>query len=141
MSSRRSTSGDGGLTLIEMLIVLSIIAIAAGATVLSLAPRRGNATEAEARLLATTMQAAVDRSIATGARSTLAVDETGYAIGGGARHALPPDTSLGGTTGRDLSLGFNEGQPFDLIVAHGRDRWAVSFDGLRAVAVPAKDAG
>lgn len=140
MSNRRAT-GEDGLTLIEMLIVLSIIAIAAGATVLALAPRRGNATEAEARLLATTMQAAVDRSIATGARPVLIVDDRGYAIGGGARHPLPPDTSLVSAAGRDLSLGFDEARPFDLVIARDRDRWTVSFDGLRVVTTAAKDGG
>lgn len=131
--------GDNGLTLIEMLIVLAIIAVAAGATVLSLAPRRGSVAEAEARQLATAIQRAVDRSIATGARDALTIDATGYTVGAGARHALPPETALSGAAGPVQPLGFDGGRPFDVVVTHGGDRWIVSFDGLRAVAAPAKD--
>ena len=127
---------EQGLTLLEMLIVLVVIAVAAGATTLSLAPRRGNATEAEARLLAEAIQAGVDRGIATGAREALVADDTGYAVGSGGRHVLPSGTTLGGMTG-PLSLAFDGGRPFDLVIVRGDDRWRVSFDGLRAAATVA----
>lgn len=130
---------DLGLTLLEMLIVLAVIAVAAGATVLALSPRRGDATEVEARLLATAIQAAVDRSIATGGRDVLVLDDGGYALGSGPRHALPPDTVLSGAATSALPLAFDEARPFDLTVAHGSDRWTVSFDGLRAVAATARN--
>ncbi len=128
-NSRRTR--DLGLTLLETLIVLAVIAIVSGATALTLAPRHGNATEVEARVLATTIQAAVDRSIVTGSRDVLVVDDRGYGLRGGVYHPLPAGTTLAGAGDGDLSLGFDDGLPFDLIVSAGSDRWTVSFDGLR----------
>ena len=137
MTDRAATGDDSGLTLIEMLVVLAIIAVAAGATVLSIAPHRGNSTEAEAQRLAATIQNAADRSIATGARDLLTVDAMGYAIDG-VHHPLPPGTTLSSTAGSDLPLAFDSARPFDVVVTAGVDRWVVSFDGLRAVATAAK---
>lgn len=134
-----AATGDAGLTLLEMLIVLAVIAIATGATVLSLSPRRGNPTEVEARRLATTIQVAVDRSIATGANAALVVDAHGYAAAGGPRHPLPTDIVLSGAPGPALALTLDGAVPFDLVVARGGDAWRVAFDGVRAVAVPARD--
>jgi len=131
---RRLPDRDAGLTLLETLIVLAVIAVVTGATVLSLSPRRDSATEAEARRLATTIQAAVDRSIATGSHDLLVVDDTGYALAG-VRHALPAGTAVTGLPPAGVSLGFATGHPFTLVVAAGGDRWMVAFDGLRAAAV------
>ena len=138
MTDCRPTGDDRGLTLIEMLVVLAIIAVAAGATVLSLAPHQGNATEAEARRLAAAIQTATDRSIATGARDALTVDARGYAIGG-VHHPLPTGTMLDSAAGSDLPVAFDDARPFDLVVTAGSDRWVVSFDGLRAAATATKN--
>ncbi len=101
-------------------------------------PPRGTVAEAEARRLAATIQAAVDRSIATGSRDALVADDGGYAVGG-VRHALPDGTALTGVPPGGVALGFDDGRPFALVVAAGPDRWTVAFDGLRAVAARAPD--
>ncbi len=121
-----------------MLIVLAVIAIATGATLLSLGPRRGDPVEVEARRLAATIGAAADRSIATGAETAIVVDPRGYAITGAARHELPSGIALRGAAGPVLPLTLAGGHPFDLIVTQGTTAWRVSFDGVRAGATVAE---
>ena len=132
-------AADLGLTLVEMVVVLAVLAVAAGATGLSLAPPRGSAPEAAARRLAATMSTATDAALATGGHPLLVVDAGGYRLAGRPRTALPAGTTLRGAAGttvgdaaRALPLGPDDGAPFDLVVADGRDRWRVRFDGLRA---------
>ncbi len=125
--------GDRGLTLIEMLVVLAILAVATGASLLSVGARRGDATAATARHLAAAIQAAADRSLATGATALLVTARDGYGLG--ADHiALPVGTTVAGTA-PTMRVAFG-GEPFALLVAHGGDRWTVAFDGVEAVATP-----
>lgn len=132
-------SDNVGLTLLEMLIVLAVIAIATGATLLSLGPRRGDPVEVEARRLAATIAAAADRSIATGTEAAIVADPRGYTVTGVGRHDLAADIELRGAGGAALPLTVEAGRPFDLIVAHGAAAWRVAFDGVRASAAVAKD--
>ena len=135
---RRLTVADAGLTLLEMLVVLAIIAIATGATLLTLGPRRGDPVEVEARQLATAIGAATDRSIATGAATAIVADPHGYTVTGGARHELAADVELRGAVGVALPLALDAARPFDLVVAHGATAWRVAFDGIRASTAVAK---
>jgi general secretion pathway protein H len=127
-------AADAGLTLLEMLIVLAVIAVATGATALSLGPRRDGAPAATARQLAAAIQAAADRSIATGARDVLVVDRDGYTLGA-LRQPLPPDLVVDAPPAVPVAV---DGAPFDVALTDGAERWRVSFDGWRAVA--ARDA-
>ncbi len=122
-----------GLTLLEMLIVLAVIAVAAGATLLSLAPRRGDPAEVEARRLVATVQAAADRSILGGGDVVLAIDEHGYAVTGEARHTLPAGMAMHATA-RLLPLTLGRARPFDLMVTDNGLTWRVVFDGVRTTA-------
>lgn len=126
------------MTLLEMLIVLVVIAVAAGATLLSLGPRRGDPAEVEARRLAATISASADRSIATGAAAALVVDAHGYAVTGSARHDLPDGVELRGAGGPVLPLGLDASRPFDLVVVARGDGWRVAFDGVRVDTVAAR---
>ncbi len=127
---------DDGLTLLEMLIVLAVIAVATGMTTMSFGPHRDDATAAEARVLAAAISRAADRSLTTGTRAVLVVEADGYALAG-ARHALPAGTTLDGA-----SLGVPlvaDGRPFVVALRHGSDRWRIAFDGIRATATRAED--
>jgi general secretion pathway protein H len=137
--ARRLVSDDVGLTLLEMLIVLAVIAIATGATLLSFGSRRGDPVEVEARRLAATIAAATDRSIATGNEAAIITDPHGYTVTGAIRHELASDLELRGAVGTSLPLTLDAARPFDLIVAHGATAWRVAFDGVRASAAAAKD--
>ncbi|MBV8972371.1 MAG: prepilin-type N-terminal cleavage/methylation domain-containing protein [Sphingomonadaceae bacterium] len=129
-ADRGAAAADAGLTLIEMLVVLAILAVATGASVLSLAPR-GDATAAAARRLARTIQAAADRSLATGHAAVLVTTGGGYGIDD-AHTALPPETRITGAVPA-VRVAFG-GEPFALIVARGHERWTVAFDGAEAAA-------
>lgn len=131
MSARRQR--DSGMTLVEVLVVLAVVGIAAGASVLSLSPPRGDATGAAARRLAAAIQAAADRSITTGAVTILAAAPGGYGIG--PTHVdLPPGTHLA-TSVPAVRIAF-DGQPFALVVERGSEHWTVAFDGMDAAATP-----
>jgi general secretion pathway protein H len=67
------------MTLVEVLVVLSIIGIATGATVLSLnGANRASRSEAEARRLAQNLNLAMDEALADGAPLALVWDARGY---------------------------------------------------------------
>lgn len=129
MSEARQAT-DAGLTLLEMVIVLAVIAVVSGAAVVALAPTRGDAVEAEARRLAAAVQSEADRTLAVGETSALVVETGAYRVGSAPSRALPPDVHV--TPAGTIALG--EGRPFVLAFAGARTRWQVAFDGLRAVA-------
>jgi general secretion pathway protein H len=74
-----SPSSEAGLTLIEMLIVLAIIGVAAGATTLGIgAATRAPSVETEARRLATRLQAAGDDAMLGDRTIAFTVEKHGY---------------------------------------------------------------
>ncbi len=125
--------GDAGMTLVEVLVVLAIIAVAGSASVLSLVPRADDVTAAAAHHLAAALQTAADRSLATGKAATLVMDGNGYTLGA-VRTALPSTISIA-ASGSTMRVGLG-GDAFAVIVGRGDNRWTVAFDGVEAAATP-----
>ncbi len=132
---RRATPPDreAGLTLVEVLVVLAVIAIAGSASVLSLAPRRDSAVEGAARQLAAAIQSSADRSLVTGGAVALVLAKSGYRIGT-VQTELPPGATLAGTS-PTARIAFG-GEPFALNLVRGSDRWTIAFDGIETAATP-----
>lgn len=144
---------DAGFTLVEMLVVLAIIAVAAGAVSIGVGGvTRAPSVEAEARRLATRLQAASDDAMLGDRLVAFTVEEHGYGFATfGADGKLMPRT--------DDALGFHRlpsgivmtlsvrppvvlgvdgvGRPMAATIESGGRRWVVTFDGLTARAVPA----
>lgn len=153
MQSRpASRTPDAGVTLVEMLVVLAIIGVAAGAIGLSVAPGdRAGRAEAEAVRLAASLRVAVDGALLSGQPAALIWTDQGY------RFQL---WSLSGQTWRDgesirafappLAMTRRDGAPAAPVLIdpagtgglvefalHGKGApWLVRFDGFSAVAVP-----
>jgi len=141
------------MTLIEMMVVLTIIAVAASATVLGIgAATRAPGAEAEARRLSSRLQSAVDEAMVTDQPLAFTWDASGYAFlrreggswresedEGHARHRLPAGMKI--SMGRHvppLLLGVDgSGVPATIGLVAGQDRWLVVYDGLVATPVPA----
>ena len=136
-----------GMTLVEMLVVLAIIGVAAGAVALGLGSAdRGNAVEAEARQLAAKLRLAADEAMVRDAPLAFAHDPHGYGFVGGhgdssafARHDLPRGMIL--DAGRDaapLPIALDAASPpIKARIARGGRAWAVSYDGLNVTVGPA----
>ena len=146
---------EAGMTLIEMLIVLAIIAVMAGAVSLGMGSvTRAPSVETEARRLATRLQAAADdamlgdRTIAFTAqkngygfaemqRSGAAVPRTDEAIG---FHKLPGGMVLTLSVRPPVVLGVDgAGKPMQAIIESGQKRWTVVYDGMTVRAFPAAE--
>jgi general secretion pathway protein H len=155
MPQRRVPHADAGLTLIEMLIVLVIIGIAAGAVSLSVsAVTRAPSVETEARRLATRLQAAADDAMLGDRIIAFTVRKDGYGfatmINGKAIprtddalgfHRLPAGMVVTLNVAPPVVLGVDgSGQPLAATVESGSQRWMVSYDGMTATAVPAPPA-
>lgn len=144
---------EAGLTLIEMLIVLAIVGVAAGATTLGIgAATRAPSVETEARRLATRLQAAADdamlgdRVVAFTAQkhgygfATIAADgktvpRTDDAL---AYHQLPAGITVTLNAQPPVVLGVDgSGKPMSAIIESGAQRWLVSYDGMTATAIRA----
>lgn len=158
-SARRSTSlrtngaglREAGFTLVEMLAVLAVIGVAAGATALGIgAATRAPSAEAEARRLSARIQAAADEAMVADRTLGLAWDGRGYSVvaldggpplsGGGAqRTTLPAGMTLAVTgAASPMTLGSDGGGvPFAASLANATDRWRIGYDGLRATAIRA----
>ena len=134
IQTRRIGAGQQGMTLLEMLIVLTIIAVVSAATILTLAPRRGNSTEAAARRLATEVQLAADAAIVSGAPATLTIAANRYRLSDEPWHALSGELRFADETARSLSYDLANGRPFVVGLVSPSDHWRVAFDGARAVA-------
>lgn len=143
---------ERGMTLIEMLIVLTIIGIAAGAVALGMgAVTRAPTVESEARRLASRLEAAGDDAMLGDQMIAFTVDQHGYGFANMSGGALTPRT--------DAALGFHQlpggmamtlsvkppvvlgvdgaGDPMQAVIESGKQRWQVSYDGMTATVAPA----
>ena len=143
---------DAGLTLVEMLVALAILAVMTAATMLSLGSLSREASgEEEAHRLATRLQFAADETLVTSAPMALRWDSGGYqfltwdANGGGwrrsgghdlgSRHALPAALQLARDDSRDAGpIRIEPDRPQTAIfrIDAGNAAWRVAFDGLGA---------
>ena len=142
------------MTLVEMIVVLAIVAIIAGAAALGLgALSRAPSVEAEARRFADRLQYAVDETMMGGEERALVWDETsyGFVLRDGrawrpetgerlARHRLPGGMTLDakGASPPALLGGDGIGMPFAVRVNSAGGSWLVIYDGLNATAIPAR---
>ena len=152
---------DGGITLIEVLVVLAVIGVATGVTMLGLnGTDRDTRAEAEAVRLARNLSLGVDEAILSGTPLALMWDAGGYsfvawsaadAVWGPAkpnslsrRHDLraPVGLSLTGTSTTQpiliASSGIGPATEFELgsATGNGSPGWIVAFDGFSATAWP-----
>ena len=136
----QTRSGQAGLTLIEMMIVLVIIGVATGAATLGLgALSRDDRAEQEARRLAVAIGAGVDQALIAGTARQITWDAQGYQIGDGARHVLDAQLHLTRSDGvaEAAMISANAVAPavvFELTGPAGI--WQVAFDGLSVAVVP-----
>lgn len=144
---------ESGMTLIEMLAVLAIIAVGAGATVLGIgAATRAPSVESEARRLSSRLQSVADEAMVDDRPLAFTWDAKGYAFmsrgAGGwtidgddahAHHALPAGIRIDmGRRTPPLMLGVDgSGVPAAIGIAAGNDRWLVVYDGLSVSSIPA----
>ena len=136
---------EAGLTLIEMLVVLSIISIAAGVLILRFAGPSAADPRAEAGRLADTLSHAAETALYSGNPSALIWSAQGYRIdtfqpGLGWQPVTTPET-----LGAGLSMRRNDGHDGPLMIAPGGialparflltsadSAWRVDFNGLSA---------
>lgn len=158
-NSRRNR--DGGITLIEMLVVLAVIGVATGATMLGVnSADRDTRAEAEAVRLARNLLLGVDEALVGGTPLALIWDAGGYsfvawsegAASWGAarpttlatRHDLRAPLQLG-VNGQDTPIAVvidpsGVGHAISFVIAppalSSGPRWIVEFDGFSASAQP-----
>ena len=145
---------DTGMTLVEMLVVLAIIGVAAGAVTLGIgSATRAPSVESEARRFATQLQAAADDAMLGDRMVALTVDGGSYAFAtvtsegmipkGAPRvaaHPLPTGMEMTLSAAPPFILGIDgAAKPLVATLASGDQRWVVRYDGLTtsAVAAPA----
>ena len=135
---------DAGVTLIEMLVVLSIISVAAGVLILQFVPKASD-PRAEAEHLAETLSQAAETSLYSGNPSVLIWSADSYRIdtfkpGAGWQPAVVAQPLANG-----LTLRRNDGHDGPLMIAPGgialpakflltsaETAWRVDFNGLSA---------
>lgn len=144
---------ETGMTLIEMLIVLAIIGVAAGAVTFGMgAVTRAPSVETEARRLATRLQAAADDAMLGDRTIAFTVEKHGYgfatvtadgkavprtdeALG---FHTLPSGMVVTLSVRPPVVLGVDgAGRPMQAVIESGQQRWQVVYDGMTARAFPA----
>jgi general secretion pathway protein H len=136
-----------GMTLIEMLVVLAIIGVAAGAVTLGIgAATRAPNVEAEARRLATRLQSAADDAMLGDQLIALTIDQHGYGFaqmgakgmvprtdGALAFHTLPGGMTMIFSVAPPIILGVDgTGQPLSATISGGDQTWRVDYDGISA---------
>jgi general secretion pathway protein H len=147
----RRRNAEAGMTLVETLVVLALVAIASGAAVTGLAPRPAQTAAAEAARLAALLSLAGDAALSGGAPVALVWTAPGYAFrhAPGARGDWRPFASGPLAADRDLPAGVTlrrgDGAAPPVLLARGglaaaavldladaRGRTRVLFDGLAA---------
>ncbi len=149
-------SSEAGLTLVEVMVALAIIAVMSSVAVLAVGGMgRGATTEAEARRLAARLRLAADETMVTSRGLALQWDRRGYGfvswdaasrgwkpseVGAlGERHDLPSGMTLEGAV-RDGPAPIavdGVGPPLALELRGRTNAWRVAFDGLNVAATPA----
>ncbi|NIJ20765.1 general secretion pathway protein H [Sphingomonas naasensis] len=151
--TRAGIDREAGFTLLEMMIVLVVIAVMAGAVTLGIGSvTRAPSVETEARRLATRLQAAADDAMLGDRVIAFTAEKHGYGfatIGGDGKliartddalgfHQLPGGMVVTLSVRPPVILGVDgSGRPMSAVVESGRQRWLVSYDGLTARALPA----
>lgn len=149
MRGDRIGNAERGMTLIEMLIVLVIIGIAAGGVALGIgAATRAPSVETEARRLALRLQAAADDAMLGDRIIAFTAERHGYgfaAIGHDGKlaplgdalafHQLPGGIVVTLDTRPPVVLGVDGGgKPLTATIENGTQKWTVRYDGMTAVA-------
>ncbi|RZJ75944.1 MAG: type II secretion system protein GspH [Brevundimonas sp.] len=150
--------GDEGLTLIEMMVTLAIIAIISGIAVLGIgSANRGATVQAEAQRLAGRLRLAADEVLVTRRSLALAADRDSYGFVSrdaatgrwapdkvgllGERHRAPAAVQYVMPSTAPIALEPDGlGEPFVVVVSGRKDSWTVTYDGLNVVAAPAPGA-
>lgn len=148
--------GEAGLTLVEMLVVLAIIAVMAGAVSIGVGSiTRAPSAEAEARRLAARLQAAADDGMLGDRMIAFTAAKNGYGFAtigtNGALvartddafgfHRLPAGMVVTLDVRPPVILGVDGGgRPLSALIESGDQRWRVTYDGLTATAAPAPTA-
>ena len=151
MRAPGAAADQRGFTLVEMLIVLAIFAVAAGAVALSVGSvTRAPSVVAEARRLATRLQAAADDAMIGDRTIAFTIQKDGYGFAtlngkeliprtdeGLAFHRLPAGMVVTLNVNPPVLLGVDGvGQPLRAVLESGTQRWTVVYDGMTATAMP-----
>ncbi len=139
---RRRRDPLAGVTLVEVLVALSIVAVMASASVLVLRGDPRASAETEARKLVIRLANAVDETLSTGTSLHLETEADGYRFTDPARqvdavfaaHTLPHGVVLDEDEVIHVIEADGFTAPFDLVLRDGETPWRVRFDGLGAVA-------
>ncbi len=149
MRGKKISNAERGMTLIEMLIVLVIIGIAAGGVALGVGTAtRAPSVETEARRLALRLQAAADDAMLGDRIIAFTAERHGYgfaAIGRDGRmtplgdalafHKLPGGIVVTLDTRPPVVLGVDGGgKPLTARIENGEQQWVVRYDGMTATA-------
>lgn len=136
---RRGGTGESGMTLVEMLVVLAIIGIAAGATVLGLGvATRGASVRAEAERLAAGLRLAQDDVMLGDRAIAFAWNGDAYAFPGSDGEGALADHRLAAgirlvmpAAAGQARIGADDGSPpVTAVLTGGAQRWRVVSDGV-----------
>jgi general secretion pathway protein H len=141
----RCRTGEAGLTLVEMLVVLAIVAIMAGIVVLGIGSGGDRNAEVEAKRLAARLTLAADEAMVGDRPLAIAWDKDSYrflveqsgqwredTVSALAPHKLPSGVILDATAKSPFSIG--GGRPTELHLTATKSNWTVHFDGATAKA-------
>lgn len=146
---RLHRDAQAGITLVEMLVVLSVIAVAAGVVMLRFPGGSGNTPSAEAAALALVLTAASDQALTSGRARALDWSATGYRLlewlpgsgwieSAGSQRTLAASSALASDTGAaPMVIGSDAlTAPASFTLGSGAAAWVVAFDGLAAQPIP-----